>query len=142
MRCKWKHIFYAFIILFFSFSRKVIPTVRPIGNQAHSLLRQSEQQERFAATPHSCNNLHQSIMPTTDQLLQIFISLYNHSLQKIFADIRIFLLQIQSFYQFHERFLRISALFLDRKGWDDVCWMKTVVEKKDTKTFAPIIILL
>ena len=52
---------------------------------------QSEQQERFAATPHSCNNLHQSVMPTTDQFLQIFISLYNHSLQKIFADIRTFL---------------------------------------------------
>ena len=54
---------------------------------------QPKQQERLAATPHSCNDLHQSVVPTVDQLLQIFIPLYNHSLQKIFADIRIFLLQ-------------------------------------------------
>lgn len=39
--------------------------------------------------------------------------------------------------------LQVETYILSNgKGWDDVCWMKTVVEKKDTKTFAPIIILL
>ena len=73
---------------------------------------QPKQQERLAATPHSCNDLHQSVVPTVDQLLQIFIPLYNHSftkdfcgfphfssakivilliLRKIFADFRTFL---------------------------------------------------